>query len=132
MSGDVSDGPMVFCQRICPTPAENATTFPSRTFFVLHGGLFRKAAYTVPCLYGPSAGDAATQRFVRYFHARLPVSMFTATNLPEFVEKYRRPKPIAGGNSTRLPAPYHQIRRYGGRIPSVTARVCSVSKPYCG
>jgi hypothetical protein len=87
-SGELSDGPIVFRQRISPKPAAKAITCPvPRECFALHGGLFRNVAYTVPCMYEPIAGEAATQRPERYFQARLPVFALIAANLPEFVEK---------------------------------------------
>src|SRR5207237_543731 len=85
-SGELSEAPMRFDQRTFPKLAANAITLPPPCF-ALHGGLLRKTAYTVPCLYEPIAGDAATQRCEKYRHARLPVLRLTAANLPEFVEK---------------------------------------------
>ena len=101
------DGPILCLQWIFPWPTANAITSPSMPWpplCALHGGRLRNASYTVPCACGPIAGDAATQRCARYFHAYLPVFSLTAANVPAFVEKNNRSKPIEGGNSTRLPA----------------------------
>ena len=86
----------------------------------------------MPCACGPSAGDAATQRFDSYFQARPPVFSLIALRMPELVEKKRRPYPIAGGNSTRFAARNSQTGRNGGRSGRSIARVRAGVSPYIG
>ena len=85
---------MIFVQRIFPKPTPKSITAPFVPWppvCALHGGRFRKTAKTEPWCCGPIAGDAATQRCARYFHAVLPVFRLTAANFPELVETYMRP-----------------------------------------
>ena len=66
---------MIFVQRIFPKPTPKSITapfVPCPPVCALHGGRFRKTANTEPWCCGPIAGDAATQRCARYFHAVLP------------------------------------------------------------
>src|SRR4051812_1754097 len=120
-------------QRIFPKPAENATTSPSSPRLppaALHGGRFMNVWKTVPW---STAGDAATQRCERYFHAGRPVSALIAFIRPLLDAKKSRPYAITGGNSRRLRAPFVQTRLNGGRRPRPsTARVRSGTSPYVG